>query len=126
MGLDPTPQLPWHAESGGICSFCGNRVALRYADGTTNVPAGEAEAGAGPSTAAAATASGQAAGELAGFKPEAQQGNAADAVAYNDSQARLAGMTSREGSWCEALEAGTARYERAAGACTSLGQCAQR
>lgn len=72
-----------------MCNYCGNRVALRYADGSTNMSGEEAEAGAGPGAAAGAAAGAagsQAAGELAGFKPEAQQGNAADAVAYNDSQ----------------------------------------
>ncbi|KAI7840280.1 hypothetical protein COHA_006062 [Chlorella ohadii] len=85
-------------ESGGICTFCGKRVTLRYADGSTNMTGDEATAAAGPSSAAGAassSASGEAAGELAGFKPEAQQGNAADAVAYNDSQAAAVALRDR-------------------------------
>ena len=86
---------PACAESGGICTFCGKRVTLRYADGSTNMTGDEATAAAGPSSAAGAassSASGEAAGELAGFKPESQQGNAADAVAYNDSQVGQVGQ----------------------------------
>ncbi|PRW59891.1 activating signal cointegrator 1 isoform A [Chlorella sorokiniana] len=81
-------------ESGGICTFCGKRVMLRYDDGSTNMGGDEAEAAAGPSSAAGAAAS-SAGGELAGFKPEAQQGNAADAVAYNDSQAAAVALKDR-------------------------------
>lgn len=80
------PTLPACAESGGICTFCGKRVMLRYADGSTNMAGDEAAGLSSAAGAAAGSAGDQAAGDLAGFKPESQQGNAADAVAYNDSQ----------------------------------------
>lgn len=92
----PPPLSP--AASGGVCTFCGSVVTLCYADGTTNAPpdvAGtDTEAASSSSSARVAGASASAAatgapssGDLAGFKPEAQQGNAANSVAYNDSAA---------------------------------------
>ena len=103
--LSPSPYHYAGAESGGVCSFCGNHVALRYADGTSNA----AEAGwaapadpiaADPSAAASASlapeaAAGAAAGELAGFSPEEQQGNAAGSVAYNTSSAAAVALRDR-------------------------------
>eukprot|EP00887_Chlorella_sp_A99_P006420 scaffold3.g6420.t1 len=90
-------------DSGGACTFCGAVVALRYADGTTNshlaaaqaagastnggAPSGPGGCGTGPSSSGTATGAGaDTSGELAGFKPEMEQANAAGAVAYNASE----------------------------------------
>lgn len=81
-----------HAESGGLCSFCGRRVALRYADGGTNQSAADAPPVPEPPSRALTGGEG---GELAGFKPESQQGNAAASVAYNDSAAAAAALRDR-------------------------------
>lgn len=92
--------------SGGVCTFCGSVVTLCYADGTTNAPpdvAGtDTEAASSSSSARVAGASASAAatgapssGDLAGFKPEAQQGNAANSVAYNDSAAAAVALKDR-------------------------------
>ena len=93
--------------SGGVCSFCGNHVALRYADGTSNAAeagwaapadpiAADFSAAASASQApAAAAGAAAAAGELAGFDPEEQQGNAAGSVAYNTSAAAAVALRDR-------------------------------
>ena len=77
-------------------------VTLRYADGSTNAGAAGDAGGSGGAAAAATTAAPGAAsgagGELAGFKPEAQQGNTASSVGYNDSAAAALALKDR----CEA------------------------
>ena len=71
-----------HAESGGICTFCGAQVALRYADGSAveHIAAGAAaegqgthpsvaSAGSSPDTGAASSSTNKAGGQ----QPEQQQ-----------------------------------------------------
>lgn len=65
--------VPCCAESGGICTFCGNQVALRYADGSVVEPAV-------PAAAAAATA---AEGGTADQHPQSAQQQAAGAAGSN-------------------------------------------
>jgi hypothetical protein len=67
-------------------------VALRYADGGTNQSAADAPPVPEPPSRALTGGEG---GELAGFKPESQQGNAAASVAYNDSAAAAAALRDR-------------------------------
>lgn len=105
------------ADSAGVCNFCGSVVTLRYADGTTNAESvdtdtiGEAgcsssSAGMAGASSAAAAAGTSSPGDLAGFKPETQQGNAADSVAYNDSAAAAVALK---------VNAGTANLKLASG-----------
>lgn len=99
--------LAWHAaarlaESGGVCTFCGSQVALRYADGSAVQPQAAAPAGAaGPSgvgqgqpSAAAGGAAAASAAPSSGAGPGAAAG-AAPAKALSEAEAAALELKNR-------------------------------
>jgi hypothetical protein len=94
--------LPCSAESGGICSFCGKHVELRYADGSTNAADIAAAGAAAGLPGVGALAEGREMPGPTGARPTGQQqqggkGGAAGpaALAYNESAAEAVALRDR-------------------------------